>query len=374
MNIGFSINDAGLVVVVLLSMLLVPFALAMVSGLLARLLRLNGDFALVFTVVGTIGLLVGSSFWLDQAGHAVQGLTITKTEQVSIRREGDWRTTLQAGLLYHQDGSAVDAPAFTMSSGDIGYLPSAADSSVRLTLPPAQYDTLHKGAPVALRVLPIWGSVSLVRLEMVRTRDWVRWDWLAIGVGALVLGWLVFRLGRTKIGCLLVLALATIGGIGVPGVVVYRQWQAMEDLSAKPLRAEATAQDVQLITQIDPLPCGGDCSGTWDTEFDVPQQYDIVQMQFVPQGAGDQVLAVDAVDTGAGVYLPGQAVSIAYAAANPRAAQIIGGTHSHHWKNMIGFVLISLAGLLLLGLLAFAWDWLTSRFNRLLAARRPPSP
>ena len=54
MNIGFSINDAGLVVVVLLSMLLVPFALAMIGGLLARLLRLSGDFALLFTVGGAV--------------------------------------------------------------------------------------------------------------------------------------------------------------------------------------------------------------------------------------------------------------------------------------------------------------------------------
>jgi hypothetical protein len=97
---------------------------------------------------------------------------------------------------------------------------------------------------------------------------------------------------------------------------------------------------------------------------DVPQQYDIVQMPFTPQGGRDALLAVDAADAGLADLAPGRTVAIAYAAADPRAAQIIGATHAHHWRNMVAFGEISLGGRLLIGLLLALWAGPRTLFKR----------
>ncbi|MEO7911534.1 MAG: hypothetical protein ABIV47_17965, partial [Roseiflexaceae bacterium] len=165
-------------------------------------------------------------------------------------------------------------------------------------------------------------------------------------------------------GCLVVFVIGSIVVIGLPTVVIYREWRAMEDLSAKPLRAEATVREITRITQIEPLACRGSCRDSWDTKFDVPQQYDIVQMAFTPPGARDEVLAIDAVDAGLADLGPERTITIAYAADDPHTAQIIGATHAHHWRNMVAFGKNSLSTLLIIGLFLALLGWLSMRFKR----------
>ena len=354
MSIGTSPNDVGFVILLLLGCLLVPVILIAIGGLIARILGFkSGTFQLVFMLVILVGAVVGGSLYLDTAGRAINGLVIEKEERVRLRKEGDWRQEFQAGVVYRQDG---ERPETT-------YL-AEGDSSTSLNLGAAQFDTLRKGAPVALKVLPIWRSLTLVRLANTSTREWIPWNWLAIGLGVIALIWLAFKIGRSRVGCLVIFVLGASVAIGLLTSVIYREWRAMEDLSAKPLRAEATIREVTRITRIDPLPCRGGCRNNWDTEFDVPQQYDIVQLAFTPQGGRDEVLAVDAADAGLADLAPERTIAVAYAAANPRAAQIIGATHAHHWRNMVAFVEISLGFLLAIGLFLLLVGWLGTRFKR----------
>jgi hypothetical protein len=360
MSFGVSPDDIGFLIIGMLAALLIPAVLYNVGRLLGWATRLRWSaFPLLFMLAAIVGLVIGGSLYLDAAGHTIDGLVKTKQERVELRREGDWRHRLQAAVAYRQDGALPKANDF-----------ASADSTVSLNLGPSQYDALREGEPVALKVLPLWRSITLVRLASTGTREWIPWGWLAIGLGALALGWLGYQIGRSRAGCLVVLAAVALAAVGLPALVVYREWRAMEDLSAKPLRAQAIVRTVTRVTEIDPLPCRSGCRRSMNTKFDVPQQYDIVQMAFTPQGARDEVLAVDAADVGSANVAPEQPVAIAYAPADPRAAQIVGATHSHHWKNMVAFAEISLGTLLLLALLVV----FASGAGRLFRRARPRVP
>ncbi|MBC8162673.1 MAG: DUF3592 domain-containing protein [Roseiflexaceae bacterium] len=330
MSLGSSAEDFGLAILVLLVALFASVLLFGISVLLGRMVGdRSGGVALVLASVTIVGLLVGGSLYLDSAGRTVDGLVETKDEQVELRRQGDWRHDLIIQVRYRLDGNA---PSLAQATSDDGA------ASLRLAEP--VFDQLRAAEPVALKVLPLYRSLTLVRLANTNTRDYIPWTIVAIVVGILVFGWLAFRIGRSTTGCLTILLVALVAGIGVPSAVIYQQWQASENLATKPLRAEARVSEVTRVTKIDPFPCspGGrsNCSRT-STEFDVPQQYDIVRMVFVPQGGRDEIVAIDAADVGSAQVEVGSNLQIAYAPGNPRAAQIIGATHTHHWRNLLGF-------------------------------------
>jgi len=362
MSIGFSPDDFGYVFLLSFGFLLVPFALLLIGRLLGRILGVrSGAFQLLFMLLIVGGAIIVGSLYLDQVGRLINGRVTTKDERVRLRAQGDWQHDFQAGVAYRQDGEPPDA----------SYL-AAGDSSVSLKLGPAQFDELRKDAPVALKVLPVWRSLTLVRLANMSTREWIPWSWLAIGLGVIVLGWLAFRLRRSRVGCLLVLLIGAIMVVGVPTLLVYREWRAIEDLAARPLRAEAAVREVTRVTRIDPLPCRRRCRNRG--EFDVPQQYDIVQMVFTPQDGRDVVVAVDAVDAGSVAINREDTLPIAYAAADPRAAQIIGATHTHHWRNLIGFVSVQLGLLVALVLLLLLLGAIGRLFSRRVGGRRGARP
>jgi hypothetical protein len=362
MSIGFAPDDFGYVFLLSFAGLLVPIGLLLIGKLIGRIFGVrSGAFQLIFMLVIVGGVIIGGSLYLDQTGRLLNGRVTTKDERVRLQEEGNWQHDFQAGVAYRQDGAPPN-PTY-LAEGD---------SSVSLKLGPAQFDQLRKDSAVALKVLPVWRTLTLVRLANTSTREWIPWSWLVIGLGAIVLGWLAFRLRRSQIGCLVVVLLGAIVALGVPTLLVYREWRAAEDLAAKPLRAEATVREVTHITRIDPLPCRRRCGNR--TEFDVPQQYDIVQMAFTPQGGRDVVIAVDAVDAGSVAINREGALPIAYAAADPRAAQIMGATHTHHWKNLTGFVGVQLGLLVALVLLLLLLGALGRFFGRLLRGRSQARP
>jgi hypothetical protein len=176
---------------------------------------------------------------------------------------------------------------------------------------------------------------------------------------------------RSNIGGVAVIALTLVAGFGTPLALAYQRVQASENLAARPLRATAQVGEVTRITQIDPFPCrpgSGSRCGRRNTMYDVAQPYDIVQLRLMPQGAAGHVIAVDAVDAAAGDsgFAPGAQVEVAYAPGAPRSAVILGVSHSHYWRNAVGFaIFFGALALLLAALLA----WLLRRPRR---ARRAP--
>lgn len=349
MNVGASANDLGLMIVLLLGVLGIPLMLGFIGRIIGLVLGMrSATFAVVFMLVGVGVLLVGGAFYIDTAARPVQGLVTGKEEDVRIRRQGDWRYSLVADVAYRLDGAppAADDVANPMQA------------VARLRLNAAQYDALQAGEPVELRLLPVRQSVSIVRLASISPWDVVPWVWGGAGLAVVAGCWLLVRFVRSIPGCLVALVVVLVAAVGIPGAIVYRQWQAMERLDDRPLRARATITSIDRVVQIDPLPCERRCSKDLDTEFDVPQQYDIVQVSFVPAGGGAALIGVDAADAGSFSGTVGQQIDVAYAASAPRDIQLLGATHSHHWKNMLAFVGllgtcfgVVIALLLLLGLL-----------------------
>ena len=73
------------------------------------------------------------------------------------------------------------------------------------------------------------------------------------------------------------------------------------------------------------------------------QPYDLVELQFVPAGQTEPVVAVDAVDRNSVPDLAaGATIAITYAPGNPRGARIAGGGHTHAWKNLLGPVIVGI--------------------------------
>lgn len=352
MSLGFSPDDFGLAIVAMLALLLLlPIAMGSI-GLLARMLGSIIGIAAGWLMLGILtlffgGLLIGGSLYMDVAAQSITGIVTKKTESMEIQRAGDWR---------HQFAATVEYPL----AGKI--------SSVTLEMNADHFDELLEGEVATLSVASVYGTAAIVRLAAITSAEWLAKPlrWLGIGAFGLLLFWLATQL-KSRLGCGALAIVGLLAVVAIPTAMVYRTWQAAEDLASRPLRAEATVIDVQRITNIDYFTCQDDCGDLPTTAFDVQQQYDIVQMRFVPENRRAPVLAVDSADVGSIQIEIGQTITVAYAANAARAAQIIGATHSHHWRNAIFFVGNYAATLLVFYTLWFAFEWLVAKIRRRVA-------
>jgi hypothetical protein len=342
MNIGSSPDDAGyLLMGAIAALVVVPLLLAIV-GLSARLIAWifrikSGWFMAAWWLIWIAGLLVGPSLYLDFGAETVTGTLTTKTESVDLRRQGDWNRHFNATFAYPYAGET---------------------GQVSLAMSEAHFDALREGGRAELNIAPIYNTIALVRLDAINTAELMATPlrWFAIIVLIVFAIWRAEKIKSRKVWIAIAI-IALLLAIIIPTYLTYSAWQRADNLASRPLRAEATVTAVERITNIDYFPCERDCSDTMDTAFDVPQQYDIVQMTFLPADHNEEVLAADSADVGSYVTFVGDTVTIAYAADDPRNAQILGATHSHHWRNAIFFVLTSVASTLLLFGANFALHW-----------------
>ncbi len=73
------------------------------------------------------------------------------------------------------------------------------------------------------------------------------------------------------------------------------------------------------------------------------QPFVVVELEFVPDGRTDPVVAVDMIDDGSLRAIErGVDVPIHYSAADPRWAQIDNATRTYYWKNLRTFGIIGL--------------------------------
>lgn len=356
MNFGSSLEDVGFLIVFGLAML---FVLPLVLGLGSLVLRLlglkSGGWRLALTILFFGGLIIGGSIYLDAAGQTLTGVVYEKKEHIELRIEGDWRYRFDATVRYRLD----EQPPSTDLVAQFD------DSSVALRLREAQFDELITNAPVELKVLPLWRSLTLVRLANSSTREWLPWGWMAGAVVVVTMAWLAYKLAQTGTAAFILIGGIIIAGvITYPTVSVYRTWQERDSLTTRPLQATGDVVEITHITRIDPLPCRRRCSRDWDTEFDVPQPYEIVKISYVPEGKVDAVTAVASADLGTARLEKGGSVQIAYDPDAPRAVRILEAEVSHIWRNAIGFVqargLTALIFVLLFVGLAL-WSWLGHR-------------
>jgi len=315
--------------------------------LIKRLLRIESTIlSAVFLILFFVGPLLGASLYLDKAGTVVKAHLLTRTERIQYRTEGDWSHEYRITAQY----TVTDQPPLTAA-----FAPDV-----------ATFDELHPNEDFAVRAVSLGGWFSYVRFANQTTFTWLPWRWIGIGLAISISGWLLWQQSkRTRWGwvvtALTLLALATL-----PLVFKVREGQQSQDLSLTPLRATAIVQEVQRVTRLDPLPSRGSNGSHWETDFDVPQPYDIVVVRFTPQGHEQTVLGVDVVDAEHPVVKAETPVEIAYTASEPRTVRLLTAQRSHYWKNPLGWIGTQVAGLGLIVLVLIGFSWLGGRFSRSL--------
>ncbi len=329
----------------------VVFILLALGGLLRRLLAVESAFwGLVTITLPLLGVIVGTSFYLDRTGVVVPAQVVKKTETIHFREEGDWQHKYEVQVAYTTTEGATPAARFNTTA--------------------TIFDALHEGGNTQVRTVSINGWFNLVRLADQSTWTWIPWGWLAIGSSVLLLGWLGWQFFQNKIGCALLLGIALVIFV-IPFVLKFNEWQRSENFNLTPLRANGVITEIERVTEIDPLP-GDGSDEEWETAIAVAQQYDIVVVRYTPQGYTDPVLGVDAIDADSQAVTPEMAVEIAYASTEPRAVRLRQGTRSHHWKNPVEWLKQqALAGLVILALIGAA-SWISRWWQRLLASRKLP--
>jgi hypothetical protein len=251
-----------------------------------------------------LGVPVGGSVWLDVAGRPHDGVIATKHERIWVSDDGDWSRRYELGLK----------PA----AGDV--------LAATVTVSAQDYDALHPGDHVRIRSLvccPIFA-----RLADRTTASWMvdigwqmlvglRWIlWAVVGVLALVAA---YKLGRPAVllaGAAWIAAGTALPGAYAPVTVPTGDWRP----------AEARVVDLHLIDEI--------LDNRHSDGLDLLQPYYVVELGFVPRGARDTIVAVDAVDSGSVAGLTYDArVPIHYDPRSPRRAVLATGERRYPVRN-----------------------------------------
>ena len=343
MSLGVTPETTVYIIIAMLVALPVCLLLLGIGALLRRLLGVQstmlGLFVIALPLVGTI---VGASLYLDQAGVIAPAQVLKKSETIQFRDEGDWRHHYAVQVQYTAPDGTAPAATFNTTA--------------------AIFDALSEGGNTTVRTVSINGWFNLVRLADQSTWTWIPWNWLAIGLGIIILGWIGWRFFQNKAGCALLILVALVIFV-TPFVWKFIEWQNSQNPDLMPLRATGVITQVERVTEIDPMPGEGD-GGEWETKIEAAQPYDIVVVRYTPPGYAEPILGVDAVNVGSQAVSPEMPVEIAYAAANPRSVRLLQGTRSHHWQNPMAWLKEqAMAALLILIILGAVW-WVERWWQR----------
>lgn len=328
MSLGVTADDVVPVIIATLAALPICLLLLGVGGLLRRLLGIQSTILGLFIIVlPLVSTLVGASLYLDQVGVITPAQVLKKSETLQFREEGDWRHHYAVQVQYTAPDGTTPAANFNTTA--------------------IVFDALHEGGGTAVRTVSINGWFNLVRLADQSTWTWIPWNWLAIGLGVILLGWLGWRYFQNRTGCALLVLVALVTFV-TPFVWKFVEWRNSQNPDLMSPRATGVVTQVERVTEIDPMPGEG---GEWETKIEAVQPYDIVVVRYTPPGYAEPILGVDAVDVGSQTVDLDLPVEIAYDAANPRAIRLFQGERSHHWKNPVAWLREQTLAVLLIVLL-----------------------
>lgn len=366
MNIGFSADNVAYVFLLFLGAIPALLVFLLLGRLVQWVLRIrSGVFMAMWVIGGLGGGALAAWYALDTYGLSVPAQVIDKAETVRIRDQGDWEYTLAVNMRYAVDGHSLPRAASAEEARYDAMRPGSGQEMVAYHPNARLYDRLTPGDEVELRILRIADLFSLTRLTPDTPFPSFSTEQLGLAAGALVLVLIAWSLRKTRVGCLLWVALLAVAA-AVPLPLTYRDWQQREDWSQAQGRAPATVRNVTRITRVDPF---GSSRGR-SFEFDVPQQYDILQFDFTPAGAAGPVIGVDAVDMPTGSpprFEKGAVLEIAYRLDDPREVRLAEATRTYLWLNLLAFYReVGLFVGFILALLLFfgGWSALSRRRSR----------
>jgi hypothetical protein len=294
-------------------------------------------FGFIIIFVLALVILVGPPVYLELTGRTAAGVIIERREEIRVQYL-EWSRWLHLEVRY--------TPADT-EKPEIAVIPVTVE----------RYDRAQVGDPVQIRYLlhPQLRAVGLATPRLV--------DQGPLGQLRSVLD--IGPIATVLLGLFLALAAAwqltrrrwlLVPLVGM--LVLFAMYlTSSPPMSAPPGLQRTTQATVRLVYEVDRLAWRGNRYG----DLDALQPYQIVALEFVPEGTAGTVVAVDQIDVGSvpGVEV-GANLPIRYSAADPRWARIEGGQQTYFWKNLYLYAII--AGVLLLFFIC--GFWLLSRNKR----------
>jgi hypothetical protein len=314
--------------------------------------RRTNPLSVVYFVV-TLGLLVGSSVWLDQRGETAVATVKSKHEEVTIQQEpqGGWDRWYRVGV------------EFPTRDDNLGM--------ATLTLPRERYDALRLGDTIAVHYFPAFPLLA-------RAADRTTLQAAGDAFGRLLstpglmpsLAWMLAGAVALWITSWIATPLVVLAGLAWMGAGLLLLFPALSPSRPGPAAKTARVAAVNLISKAPARSSSRrhrSFSSLGDDARRLAIPYQVVQLRFPNPGLRDSTLALDAVDSGsvAGLQV-GAELPIRYDPGSPRDAQLAVGSRSYLERNRYHFR-IPVIGIALLGILA-AWGARTRR------NRRPTSP
>ena len=303
----------------------------------------------VFYVTVIAALMVGGSVWLDRTGTLITAEVAGKRERIVVGYEpmGEWDRYYEVSAAFEQsDGGRWQA---------------------FVRVPEARYDSLRAGDSIEVRYLPQFPALA-------RTSDRSTVTALAEFGSALaaipILAWLVVGIA----GLWIAARIGTMPVVAVSAAWAVAAWTMLFTLPSRDgSRPMAAVAEVRGITLVDRSPehvrQTRTHTGRFNNRLAVP--YQVVQLALMAGGAGDTVLAVDAVDSGSVKGLVhGARLPVSLDPAAPREAQLAGATRHFAGANRFHFLIPVLGCVILGALAALAYGW--RRSSR--AAAQPAAP
>ena len=308
--------------------------------LLGRILTRNRKESVipVMLPLGAVAaILVMGSFYLDTR-PSVTGVVLDKWELINIDSDGLWENELTLRVAY------TPPNASTSQTNDLDAKAST-------------YDAVAIGDEVDVRFLDAGGLFEFARLADRSTMSMILglralYLPLVLVVGA-VLSWAVAVLTNRKAsGILTFVVLAFL--LMVFGS--YFQIQGNLPLASPQQTAVATVRQVERFTRL---------KSQYERYSSRPllQHFDVVKVEFTPEGWDDPILAADRIDADSTALEAGGTVTVRYSMEQPRQIRLQDGARTYIWKNGI-------VGVLFLSLAVF---FLTRMIRRQVIQRRQPS-
>jgi hypothetical protein len=297
----------------------------------------------VVLILACAGPIIGGALYLQRYGIVTEGQVVDKEESInSTARNNNWTRRLRITVSYvphdqtypNEAVIGVDRPTFDGLT--VG-------STVAVRYQPKPWMRYQPLSGVLLAEQTPWSLFSSFTYN--------QWLPVVLGLVTLLLFFLLFKaqslFPRLVVATFLVLSITA-------SIVVSVRPAALFDQGPHATVA-AQVLSVERITM--------EPGSTRTRPEELLQAIDRVQLEFVPEGMSDQVLAVDDIDAGSidGIA-EGDQVNVTYPVANPRTAQIVGATHDHRLINWL--MIPRTIGIILIGTVLFILlSWLLKRIS-----------
>ena len=270
---------------------------------------------------------------IDSLGTAVPGAITEKRESIRTNY-ADWFRRFQIVAAFKAPGYPFDRHTVCDVDQQI-------------------FDGLRVGSPVTVHYLPALLAIPLVQSTHISPCP----PWGIFGSNPELYRRFLCLYGSLAIilGIVFVLRIRRAAWLLLPWSALFVFYGICPHTEPMPLQPRPVRAEVKQVAMVKTL-VESNTGSRGSEPITLVHPYQLVEMQYTPQGSSDPVMAVDAIDPGSIPNLkPGQVLTINYDAGNPRVASIPGATRMFREQaiQQLGLEYLILVAVFL-GLLLFA--------------------